>query len=88
MIKDENGNDLDRVIVKFGDEEYRDVDGEITLTPENKGNFELEIRRPGYIPVKTTVKVDDDYTFLIGGVIILLLLGVYAFMIYKKWMRE
>jgi len=88
IIKDENGNDLDRVIVKFGNEEYRDVDGEITLTPETKGEFELEVRRPGYIPVKKTIKVDDDYTYLIGGVIILLLLGIYAFTIYRKWMRE
>lgn len=88
VIKDENGNNLDRVIVKFGDKEFRDVSGEVTLTPEEKGEFELEIRRPGYIPIRTVVRVDDDYTFLIGGVVILLLLGVYAFMIYRKWMRE
>ncbi len=88
VIKDENGELLDRTIVIFNDQEYRDVNGEIVLTPEDKGEFELEIRRPGYIPIKTTVKVDDDYTYIIGGVAILLLLGVYAFMIYRKWMRE
>lgn len=87
-IKDENGNPLDRVIVIFGDETFRDINGEITLTPERKGITNLEIRRPGYIPVKATINVDDDYTFVIGGVVILLLLGVYAFMTYRKWMRE
>ena len=88
VINDENGNPLDRVRVTFGNEEFKDVNGEIVLNPVNKGNFELEIRRPGYIPVKSMVRVDDDYTYVIAGIIILLLLGVYGFMIYRKWMRE
>ena len=88
VINDENGNPLDRVRVTFGNEEFKDVNGEIVLNPVNKGNFELEIRRPGYIPVKSMVRVDDDYTYVIAGIIILLLLGVYGFMVYRKWMRE
>lgn len=87
-IKDENGNPLDRCVVIFDGEVFRDVNGEITLQPRNKGEKSLEIRRPGYIPIKSTIKVDDDYTLIIVAVVILGLLSVYAFMIYRKWMRE
>ena len=87
-IKDENNNPLDRAIVTFGNDQFRDVNGQITLEPDRKGEFAIEIRRPGYIPVKGTIKVDDDYTYLIGGVVILILLAIYGFVVYGKWMRE
>ncbi|MGB9635151.1 MAG: PQQ-binding-like beta-propeller repeat protein [Candidatus Micrarchaeia archaeon] len=88
VVKDEKGNLLDRVNILFGPLQYRNIDGQITITPHTKGKFMLEVRRAGYVPFKKEVEVGDDYTiFMVVIVLVFLFLSVF-YIFYRRWMEE
>ena len=87
-VKDENGNYVDHVNVIFGNLQYRNIYGELKLTPADKGTYNLEIRRPGYVPFKTSITVGEDYTIIIVMFILVLVLISVFYIFYKKWMEE
>ncbi len=88
IIKDENGALLDHANIVFGTLNYRNVYGEVEITPPKKGTYNLEVRRAGYKPYKSTVTVGDDYTIFGVAIIITLLLLSVFYVFYKRWMEE
>ncbi|MEM0437979.1 MAG: PQQ-binding-like beta-propeller repeat protein [Candidatus Micrarchaeia archaeon] len=87
-VSDASGKPLDHVSIMLGKTKYTNVNGTLEVVPAERGDYHVEVRRPGYKPFTGTITVGDDYTPIIVMFMLVALLIAVFYISYKKWMEE